>query len=155
MQRRGSTSVVYSLERFTHLLVVFILDSLSLLYVKAHDTNVGNNAVDELARQAAGSIPNIPSECDWDAKRLKLSRQPAPKVAGAPVIASVYISLVYCAQVLTNLCLGPIDCRQRGSLNPQPNQLARRLWLPTAYPYHEGCTCACNAKSDTGRPTQL
>lgn len=57
-----------------------------MLHVKAHQTNVGNNAADRLARNAASNISEIPSDNpDWDAKRIELERRPKIDVRGKPL----------------------------------------------------------------------
>ena len=65
------------------------LDRVALVHVKAHQTNVGNNAVDKLAREAAGTILEIPSSPDWDAKRIELERRPKASVKGKPFVRVV------------------------------------------------------------------
>ncbi|KAF8607734.1 hypothetical protein BDV93DRAFT_552562 [Ceratobasidium sp. AG-I] len=80
----------YSMVRYLDALLNCRGDRVALVHVKAHQTNVGNNAVDKLARDAAGSIAEIPaSSPDWDAKRIQLERRPKASVKGKPFVRSV------------------------------------------------------------------
>ncbi|KAG9078521.1 hypothetical protein FS749_009446 [Ceratobasidium sp. UAMH 11750] len=84
----------YSMIRYMAALMQRRGDRLKLVYVAGHKDNAGNNAVDALARQAASSIPNIPPEVDWDAKRYALEKRPAPAKKGKPLVKAVPSSAV-------------------------------------------------------------
>lgn len=59
------------------------------MYVEGHQSNVGNNAADLLARTAARDIQEIPPERDWDRERIQLERKSALPVVGVPVVSKV------------------------------------------------------------------
>lgn len=65
------------------------LARVSLLHVKAHATNAGNNAADRLANNAARTISEVPPSPDWDQKRIDLGRRATAGAAGRPLAGVV------------------------------------------------------------------
>lgn len=78
----GKIAANYSMIRYADALIKRRGSRVELFHVNAHQDNVGNNAVDALARAAAQNDPIVPVERDWDDRRIKLERRPPIQTKG-------------------------------------------------------------------------